>query len=120
MQPANPYTGVMVDVSAPGPRTVESFLNTVDERSFSRHGVRHAGGDALVTPAQLAAWLAGHGLATPGTQPDADDLAAALRLRAALRGWRASHPALAARAGSTTCWPAFRSGWTCSPTACCG
>ena len=93
MQPANPYTGVMVDVSAPGPRTVESFLNTVDERSFSRHGVRHAGGDALVTPAQLAAWLAGHGLATPGTQPDADDLAAALRLRAALRG------SLALRAG---------------------
>jgi predicted RNA-binding Zn ribbon-like protein len=83
----------MVDVSAPGPRIVESFLNTVDERSFSRHGVRHTGGDALTTPAQLAAWLAGHGLATPGTRAEADELAAALRLRAALRD------SLALRAG---------------------
>jgi predicted RNA-binding Zn ribbon-like protein len=96
MQPANRYTGVVVDVSAPGPRLLEAFLNTVDERSFSRHGVRHAGGDALATPAQLAAWLAGHGLAGPGARADADELTAALALRAALRGslvLRAGQPA---------------------------
>jgi predicted RNA-binding Zn ribbon-like protein len=86
MQPVNRYTSVVVGSSSPGPRIVEAFLNTVDERSFSRHGVRHAGGDALATPAQLAAWLAGHGLVAPGTQADADDLAAALALRTALRG----------------------------------
>ena len=72
---------------------LEAFLNTVDERSFSRHGIRHAGGDALATPAQLTAWLAEQGLARTGAQPDADDLTAALALRAALRG------SLALRAG---------------------
>ncbi len=86
MQPANRYTGVVVTMPGPGPRILEAFLNTVDERSFSRHGVRHARGDALATPAQLAAWLAGQGLAWPGAQADAADLRAALALREALRG----------------------------------
>jgi predicted RNA-binding Zn ribbon-like protein len=93
MQPVNRYSGVVVVVSAPGPRMLEAFLNTVDERSFSRHGIRHAGGDALATPAQLTAWLAEQGLAGTGARPDADDLTAALALRAALRG------SLALRAG---------------------
>jgi len=102
MQPVNQYTGVVsAHLSPPGPPpirpsgrppaeqrvppVVEDFLNTVDERSFSRHGVQHAGGDELATAAALAGWLAGHGLAAPGTPADAGDLAAAIGLRAALR-----------------------------------
>ena len=102
MQPANRYTSVVVAESASGPRVVEAFLNTLDERSFSRHGVRHAGGDELATPAQLAVWLADHGLVAPGTQADAADLTAALALRAALRASllvRAGQPASAGDLG---------------------
>lgn len=66
--------------------TLRDFLNTLDERSFSAGGRRHSGGDALVTPAALAGWLAGHGLIPPGAAADESGLAAALDLRAALRG----------------------------------
>ncbi len=74
--------------------TLEDFLNTLDERSFTVRGTRHPGGDELATAAALAGWLAGRGLIPAGTQPTDADLAAAHRLRDALRG------ALAARASS--------------------
>ena len=74
--------------------TVQDFLNTLDERSFSVRGTRHLGGDELATGAALAGWLAGRGLIPAGTQPTDADLAAAHRLRDALRG------ALVARASS--------------------
>jgi len=75
---------------------VEDFLNTLDERRFARHGQRHAGGDMLATEADLAAWLAGHGLLQLGEQVDGESFALALALRRALRA------ALAARAGHET------------------
>lgn len=87
MQPVIAYTGVVPDeLSAPLElRTVEAFLNTVDERSFSRHGVPHPGGDVLTTPRALATWLAGQGLVASTTRAGQPDLAAAIALRTALR-----------------------------------
>lgn len=64
---------------------VVRFLNTLDERSFSRHGVVHAGGDALSSPGALADWLADHALVDAGTELGEADLAAAVELRTALR-----------------------------------
>jgi predicted RNA-binding Zn ribbon-like protein len=69
---------------------VERFLNTYDERSFSRHGEIHTGGDQLSSPVALGSWLAGHGLLTTdrspaGRDPDEGDLRAALALRDGLR-----------------------------------
>ncbi len=61
------------------------LMNSLDERSYVRRGVRMTGGDTLPTTGALAAWLAGHRLTTPGTAVTPDDLAAAHRLRAALR-----------------------------------
>jgi predicted RNA-binding Zn ribbon-like protein len=66
-------------------RVVEEFLNTVDERSFTRHGEAHSGGEHLVSPAVLSDWLIGHRLVAPGTRVRPADLTVALALRAALR-----------------------------------
>lgn len=104
MQPSIVYTGVVRDtdedragVATPPTLTrVEDFLNTLDERRFARHGQRHAGGDLLATEADLAAWLAGHGLLQPGEQVDGESFALALALRHALR------VALATKAGQET------------------
>lgn len=87
MQLANAYTGVVPDeLSTPLElRTVEAFLNTVDERSFSQHGVPHSGGDVLTTSRALATWLVGQGLAGSTTRVGRADLAAAIALRTALR-----------------------------------
>ncbi|WP_433833065.1 CGNR zinc finger domain-containing protein [Actinoplanes sp. CA-015351] len=52
-------------------RVVEEFLNTLDERTFSRHGVPHKGADTL------SAWVSTHQVA---------DREAAAKLRASLRG----------------------------------
>ncbi|WP_305784140.1 CGNR zinc finger domain-containing protein [Symbioplanes lichenis] len=75
-------------------RLIEEFLNTADERTFSRHGEQHVAGDRLTSPAALADWLAAHGLATEGA-----DLSAAVSLRTALRsavdGQGEATPALA-------------------------
>jgi len=98
------YTGVVNDINEgragvptpPALTRVEGFLNTLDERRFARHGQRHAGGDMLATEANLALWLAGHGLLQPGEQVDGESFALALALRRALR------EALAARAGQQT------------------
>ena len=99
LQPVSGYTGVVPDepettAVPPALVTLQDFLNTLDERSFSVHGTRHLGGDELATGAALAGWLAGRGLIPAGTQPTDADLAAAHRLRDALRG------ALVARASS--------------------
>jgi len=63
---------------------VVAFLNTLDERSFSRHGVAHTGGDALGSPAALADWCADHGLSAAEPVGE-EELAAAVELRAGLR-----------------------------------
>lgn len=64
---------------------VEEFLNTIDERRFSLHGVQHTCGDALASPSDLAAWLVGRGLIQAGTLAEPADLAMARALREALR-----------------------------------
>jgi predicted RNA-binding Zn ribbon-like protein len=82
------YTGVVEldNPSAPAElRAVEALLNTVDERTFSRHGVRHSGGDVLTTPTALSRWLAEQGLVRPATKASPDDLAKAIALRDGLR-----------------------------------
>lgn len=62
------------------------FVNTVDLRPYS---------EALQTPADLAAWLAGQGLVEPGTKATSADLREALELREALRTLLGTHNELA-------------------------
>jgi predicted RNA-binding Zn ribbon-like protein len=72
--------------------TVEQFLNTVDERTFSSHGEKHVPSDQLTSAEALSAWLGAHGLSTAGL-----DLTAAVALRTALReALTGGAPALAA------------------------
>ncbi|OZM77996.1 CGNR zinc finger domain-containing protein [Pseudonocardia sp. MH-G8] len=66
-------------------KVLEEFLNTVDERSFSRHGRIHAGGEHLTSPGALADWLAARDLADPGVELGQADLADAIALRTSLR-----------------------------------
>lgn len=70
----------------PGLSLIEEFLNTVDERSFSRHGQVHDGGERLTSPGALADWLAEHELAEAGAALGQADLDAAVALRTAIRG----------------------------------
>lgn len=76
----NPYSGVVAALSL-----IEEFLNTVDERSFSRHGQVHAGGERLTSTRSLAEWLSEHGLADGGIAVTQEDLADVIRLRTTLR-----------------------------------
>lgn len=62
---------------------IEEFLNTVDERTFSRHGANHVAGERLTSPAALRDWLAAHGLPAGSVGPA--DVAATIALRTALR-----------------------------------
>lgn len=62
---------------------VERFLNTVDRRTFSRHGEHRTTSDHLTSPEELAAWLAQEGLAAEDLGPGA--LRTAIALRTALR-----------------------------------
>jgi predicted RNA-binding Zn ribbon-like protein len=64
---------------------VERFLNTLDERSFSRHGRDHVATDELSSVEALSAWLQTQNLVTGTSQLQPADLTAALDLRAALR-----------------------------------
>ncbi|WP_250036468.1 CGNR zinc finger domain-containing protein [Paractinoplanes maris] len=64
---------------------VEQFLNTLDERTFLRHGDQHVAADELASVDALSAWLEAHG-GTPDTGLSQSDLDTALSLRAALRG----------------------------------
>ena len=62
---------------------IEEFLNTVDERTFSRHGQNHVAGDRLTSPQALADWLTAHDLASGPLR--GADLTATKHLRTALR-----------------------------------
>jgi predicted RNA-binding Zn ribbon-like protein len=64
---------------------IEKFLNTVDERTFSRHGESHVAGEQLTSTQALADWLATHHLPTGESRPQPTDLAATVGLRTALR-----------------------------------
>jgi predicted RNA-binding Zn ribbon-like protein len=64
---------------------VEQFLNTLDERTFSWHGQKRVGSDALTSVEALSTWLEAHGLVAAGQELRPSDLAAAVALRAALR-----------------------------------
>ena len=64
---------------------VHAFLNTLDLRSFSRHGTRHLAGDGLATPDDLVAWLRAHGLLEGTVTGNEQDLRHAHELRAQLR-----------------------------------
>lgn len=62
---------------------VEEFLNTLDERTFSRHGEQHVRTDGLTSPERLSIWFTSHDLAGETVRPA--DLATARALRSALR-----------------------------------
>ncbi len=64
---------------------IEEFLNTVDERTFSRHGESHVAGEQLTSPQALSDWLAARDLAAAGTKLRPADLTATTTLRLALR-----------------------------------
>ncbi|GAB6899137.1 CGNR zinc finger domain-containing protein [Kineosporia succinea] len=61
---------------------VEEFVNTLDLRSFSRHGHDHVSTDDLTSAQALSAWFAAHDLPAT-TSPTA--LGTALSLRESLR-----------------------------------
>jgi predicted RNA-binding Zn ribbon-like protein len=73
-------TGAAVDLLL-----VEQFLNTLDERSFTRHGEKLVKTDRLTTVEALSAWLETHDLGPAGQELHPSDLATARALRAALR-----------------------------------
>jgi predicted RNA-binding Zn ribbon-like protein len=86
----NCYIGVMADADTPPPgaEVLVEFLNTLDQRTFARHGRRHEPRDELGSPAALARWLADHGLlgnSAARTRATATDLTDALAVRTALR-----------------------------------
>jgi predicted RNA-binding Zn ribbon-like protein len=64
---------------------IAEFLNTLDQRSFSRHGWSHAGGERLASPGDLVDWLAECDLFAAGDEVGPEDLTAAIALRTALR-----------------------------------
>jgi predicted RNA-binding Zn ribbon-like protein len=69
------------------------FANSLDVRRFTHHGVPQQQDDELTEPAELAGWLAGRGLLTPGAgkiTPAMFDTA--LRLRAELRDYLGCDP----------------------------
>jgi predicted RNA-binding Zn ribbon-like protein len=66
-------------------QVVEDFLNTVDERTFTRHGESHVPGERLTSPQALADWLAHRDLTSGGTPLNTTDVAATVELRTALR-----------------------------------
>lgn len=61
------------------------LMNSLDERSYVRRGVRMTGGDTLATPEELAGWLAGHHLIRSTATVTREDVNATRRLRTALR-----------------------------------
>lgn len=65
---------------------VEQFLNTLDRRTFARHGEHHVVTDELTSPDALARWLQARGLAAPQEGLRPRDVQAARALRTALRG----------------------------------
>ena len=78
--PPSGYTGVVPDLSL-----IAEFLNTVDERTFRRHGENHTAADVLASPRALSAWLTAHDLAPAGTRVSNAELTQAVALRTGLR-----------------------------------
>jgi predicted RNA-binding Zn ribbon-like protein len=66
-------------------KLIEDFLNTVDERTFSRHGETHVAREHLTSPQVLSDWLAAHDLPTAEVELQPGDLTATVALRTALR-----------------------------------
>jgi hypothetical protein len=66
-------------------RVIEDFLNTVDERTFTRHGESHVPGERLTSPQALTDWLAVRDLTPGGTPLGMTDVEATIALRTALR-----------------------------------
>jgi hypothetical protein len=65
-----------------------AFLNTLDQRTFARHGRRHEPHEELSSPSALARWLTERGLTgRPNGRPRATDgdLGRAIGVRSALR-----------------------------------
>jgi len=62
---------------------VEQFLNTLDERTFNRHGAAHEAADALPTVDAWSTWLEVHDLRGAGVRQA--DLETVRALRAGLR-----------------------------------
>jgi predicted RNA-binding Zn ribbon-like protein len=79
-----PYSGV-VTADAVALDLVEQFLNTLDQRTFRRHGEQHVPSDRLASVEALSSWLAEHELAPAGQELGPSDLSAAVALRTALR-----------------------------------
>jgi len=67
-------------------RVIEDLLNTVDERTFMRHGQSHVPEERLTSPQALQDWLAASGLPAGDTSPGMADVEAVTGLRTALRG----------------------------------
>lgn len=78
--PSMGYGGVVADLEL-----IEAFLNTIDERSFRRHGQAHVAGETLATLQDLSRWLADHGLANADVGLRGEDVVAAVSLRTGLR-----------------------------------
>jgi predicted RNA-binding Zn ribbon-like protein len=64
---------------------VERFLNTLDARTFSRHGSNHVAQDELTSLEALTGWLQEQDLLAPDEELRPGDLEVALSLRSALR-----------------------------------
>lgn len=64
---------------------VHAFVNTLDLRSFSRHGARHESGDEIATADDLTDWLRAHDLIDATTAASEADLHDAHELRTRLR-----------------------------------
>ncbi|GAA0803031.1 CGNR zinc finger domain-containing protein [Spirilliplanes yamanashiensis] len=71
---------------------IVDFLNTVDRRTFSRHGETHVAAEHLTSPRALADWLAAHGLPGADGPLRPADLNATVALRTALRRVLAGEP----------------------------
>jgi predicted RNA-binding Zn ribbon-like protein len=62
------------------------FVNSLDLRHFTHHGIQHVPGDQITNPQQLAAWMSARGLSRPGKITPAM-LETALALRSSLRAY---------------------------------
>lgn len=67
------------------------FANTLDERRFLRHGVRHIPQDEFATPKRLAEWMAARRLLARGATVTGEEFKQVLRLRAAVRALLQRH-----------------------------
>jgi predicted RNA-binding Zn ribbon-like protein len=69
------------------------FVNSLDLRCYSEHGVQHTPADALASRAEAEAWMRAHGLLMPGHLLSKEEHRRALALRQALRAFLKAAPA---------------------------